>query len=102
MRFIVTQEIKSPAKVAKGIYVQDFFFLLIYAAVSMILSNLVNGSLVIPYGIFSAAMALWLTGASRRNPGRKKLQSLFLFIRKDRTVYRPATYLSMRREEEDT
>ncbi|MCQ2510859.1 MAG: DUF5592 family protein [Lachnospiraceae bacterium] len=89
MRYIVTQEIKSQPQVAKGIYVTDFFFLLAYAGIIMILSNLVNGTLKIPYMIFASLAGLWMVGSSLKNRKRKNIQSVFLFLRKDRVIYRP-------------
>ena len=56
MKYIVPQEIKSETKVTKGIYVFDFFFLIIYASVTMMLKNMVNGTLQIPFIIFSVVI----------------------------------------------
>ena len=89
MRYLVTQDIKSPSKVGKGLYVQDFFFLIIYGGLSVVFSGLVNGSLLLPYGIFSGCMALGLTASSAKNRKRRNLQSMILYIRKSRSVYHP-------------
>lgn len=99
MNFIVTQEIKSPVKVAKGIYIFDFFFLIAYIGVSLVLSNLVNGALFVPFLAFSFIMAIYLVSSSWANRKRRNYQSIILFIRKDRTLYRPIPNLSKKREE---
>lgn len=89
MRYLVTQEIKSPARVGKILYIQDFFFLIIYAGLTALLASLVNGGLLFPYWIFSACMGFCLTAGSWKNKKRRNLQSVLLFLRKDRAVYRP-------------
>ena len=64
MRYLVTQEIKSETKVMKKIYLFDFFFMIIYMSVSLVLGNLVHPSLQILFYIFSGIVALTLTGKS--------------------------------------
>lgn len=99
MKYVVTQEIKSRTKVAKGIYVQDFFFLVIFTALSLLFSNAVNSSLYVPYAIFSVIIALWLIGSSYQNRQRRNFQSALIFLRKDRSVYRPVKNISAKPKE---
>ncbi len=89
MRYLVTQEIKSSARVGRSLYVQDFFFLIVYAGLTALLASLVNGRLLIPYWIFSSIMGFSLTAGSWKNKKRRNLQSILLLLRKDRSVYRP-------------
>ena len=89
MKYIVPQEIKSETKVTKGIYVFDFFFLIIYASVTMMLKNMVNGTLQIPFIIFSVLMAVVLIGGSTTNRRRRNYQALVIYLNRDRAVYRP-------------
>lgn len=49
MRYLVAKDIKSETKVSKNIYIYDFFFILIYMSVSLVLANLVHPSLKIVF-----------------------------------------------------
>lgn len=89
MRYLVVQDMKAETKVGKSIFLFDFFFLLVYGAVSFMFGNLVHSSLQIPYYIFSAVCALFLIFKSSWNKKRRNWESLFLFIRKDREIYQP-------------
>ena len=95
MTYTVTQEIKSQTKVAKGIYIFDFFFLLIYVSISFMLGKVfVNGLLFLPYILFSLIIAIYFVSPSSMNKRRKNYQSILLFIRQDRAVYRPVKNIS--------
>lgn len=89
MKYIVVQDMKSETKVSKNIFLFDFFFLLVYGAVSVMLGSGVHSSLRIPYYIYSAVCALFLTMKSGWNKKRRNWESLILFIRKDREIYYP-------------
>lgn len=106
MKHIVVQDIKSETKVGKSIYLFDFFFLLTYGAVSFLLGSMVHSMLRIPFYIFSAVCAIFLTMKSSWNKKRRNWESLLLYIRKDREIYLPivneskATELGLKRREE--
>jgi uncharacterized membrane-anchored protein YitT (DUF2179 family) len=89
MKYIVTEDIESPAKVAKGIEIFDFFFLLIYIGISFVLMNMVHGTLKAPFMIFSLLVAIFLTSKSRFNKKRRNFESIILFIQRDKEVYQP-------------
>ena len=80
MRYLVTQEIKSETKVMKKIYLFDFFFMIIYMSVSLVLGNLVHPSLQILFYIFSGIVALTLTGKSYYNKKRRNYEALRYFF----------------------
>ena len=86
MMYDMPKEIKSKTKVYKYIYVQDFFFLIIYGAVTMVISSMVYSMLLIPFYIFSAAMAVILILPSYYNPKRKNYTSILLMLHKDSGV----------------
>lgn len=92
MKYIVTEDIKSPSKVAKGMDVFDFFFILGYMAISVMLCNAVHSLFKVPFMIFSLVMAILLTAKSRHNKKRRNYESLILLLRKDRAVYSPYVY----------
>lgn len=83
----ITKEIKTKKKVYKYIYIQDFFFLIIYAAITFLLSPVVHTFLQVPFFIFSGIMALVLIFPSPCNPKRKMYISLILFLHRDKGIY---------------
>lgn len=89
MRYIVVQDMKTETKVIKNIYLSDFFFLLVYAAVSLMLGSVVHTMLKIPFYIFSGVCGMFLTMKSSWNKKRRNWESLFLFLRRDKEVYHP-------------
>ena len=96
MRYLVSKEIKSETKVGKSIYLFDFFFLITYMAISLVLVNLVHPSLHIAFYLFSFVMALLLTTKSYTNKKRRNYQSIAIMLRKDQTVYRSVVNISRR------
>lgn len=100
MRYLVTQEIKSETKVMKKIYLFDFFFVIIYMSVSLVLGNLVHPSLQIPFYVFSGIVALTLTVKSYYNKKRRNYESIAILFQRDREVYHPVLNISKKQEEE--
>lgn len=96
MKYIVAKEIKSETKVAKGIYLFDLFFVIIYCTVSLILGGAVHASLRIPFYVYSIFCALFMTAKSRTNRHRRNYEAMILFLRRDREVYLPVINLSKR------
>lgn len=101
MQFIVAQEVKSETKVSKNIYLFDFFFILIYFTISLILGIAVHENLKIAFYVFSGVCALYLTASSRSNRGRRNYESILLFLRRDRDVYLPVPNQSKKRKGEE-
>lgn len=89
MKYIVAQDMITETKVGKNIYLYDFFFLLVYAAVSLMFGSVVHTILRIPFYIFSGVCGIFLTMKSGWNKKRRNWESLFLFIRRDREIYHP-------------
>lgn len=99
MSYIVTQNIESPNKVAKYLYVFDFFFLIAYMGVTFALASLVHSKLHIIYYIFSFLMAIFLTSKSTYNKGRRNYESILLMLQKDILIYKP--YISKEKENDE-
>lgn len=89
MKYIVVQDIKAETKIGKNMFLFDFFFLLVYAAVTLLFANLVHTMLRIPFYIFSACCGIFLTAKSSWNKRRRNWESMLLFLRKDRQIYFP-------------
>lgn len=89
MKYIVVQDMKTETKVSKNIYLFDFFFLLVYAAVSLMFGSVVHAMLRVPFYLFSGVCGIFLTMKSSWNKKRRNWESLFLFIRRDKEVYHP-------------
>lgn len=98
MKYIVVKDMKAETKVGKFIFLFDFFFLLGYAAVSMMLVKMVQESLSVPFYIFSGVVALFLTLKSPWNKKRRNWESLLLYLRRDKEVYEPEINTGMATE----
>ncbi|WP_346663966.1 DUF5592 family protein [uncultured Merdimonas sp.] len=62
------------------------------------LSNAVHASLVVPFLIFSLAVAFCLTMKSQGNRRRRNYESICIYFRRDDEVYRPVINISKARE----
>lgn len=98
MRYLVAKDIKSETKVSKNIYIYDFFFILIYMSVSLVLANLVHPSLKIVFFIYSLGMAVFLTAKSYYNKKRRNYESVMIMLRRDKESYSPVLNKSRRRK----
>lgn len=87
--FIIPQELKSPTKINKWLYVADLMFIIIYFMSFKVLDVFVDSRLHIFYYIFNIAMAMILTAPSHYNPKKRIYHSLIYMLAKDRTVYHP-------------
>lgn len=96
MRYTIIQEVKSETKVVGNISVYDLLFILGYMMIAYLFTNGVAGQLKILYYIFSGLIAIWLTLPSRVNPKRRFWQSLLLFIKKEKVIYK-----SLRNEQQE-
>ena len=98
MRYLVAKDIKSETKVSKNIYIYDFFFILIYMSVSLVLANLVHPSLKIVFFFYFLGMAVFLTAKSYYNKKRRNYESVMIMLRRDKESYSPVLNKSRRRE----
>lgn len=94
MKYLVAQEIKSETKMGKSIYLFDFFFLIFYMSVSLVLANLVHPSYKVVFLIYSFIMALTLTSKSFYNKKRRNYESIAIMFRRDMNVYYPVKNVS--------
>lgn len=99
MRYVVPQEIKSETRVTKNIYLFDFFFLIVYGGITALFASAVTASFLFPYWIFSILMGLMLISGSKSNKKRRFYQSIVIYLRKDRGIYRPIPNISKKRTE---
>ncbi len=88
-QFIIPQELKSPTKMAKWLYVSDVIFIMIYFFVFMILNIFVDERLHMAYYIFNLVIALILVMKSPYNPPKRFYHSIFYFLIRDRNIYHP-------------
>ncbi len=101
--YTMPQEIKSETKVMLWMYALDFFFLIAYMILTSLLANVVHQALQIPFWIFSIIMAVLLTLPSPINKKRRIYQTVIIYLKRDRCVYRPTkiAYTTIKKEEED-
>lgn len=99
MRYVIPQEIKSETKVTRNIYLFDFFFLIVYGGATAMFANAVTSSFLVVYWIFSMLMGLMLISGSKTNKKRRFYQSVVIYLRKDKGIYRPIPNISKKRKE---
>lgn len=90
MQYTLIEELHTPTKVYKKLYLFDFCFVVLYCFIFIIFGQEhVHQALQIPFYIFNFIVALILTTHSPFNPQKRIFQSLLYVIRKDRAVYQP-------------
>ncbi len=92
----IVQELNSPIKLNRWLYLFDLFFIMGFLAVCLFFSRLVHSSLTLPYGMFSLVVSILLTLRSPYNPQKRIFQTILFMVKKDRAVYRP---ISMEKED---
>ena len=80
----IVQELNSPIKLNRWLYLFDLFFILGFLAVCLFFSRFVHSSLTLPYGIFSAVVSILLTLRSPYNPQKRIFQTILFMVKKDR------------------
>ena len=82
MQYTLIEELHTPTKVYKKLYLFDFCFVVLYCFIFIIFGQEhVHQALQIPFYIFNFIVALILTTHSPFNPQKRIFQSL-LYIRK--------------------
>lgn len=92
----IVQELNSPIKLNRWLYLFDLFFIMGFLAVCLFFSRFVHSSLTLPYGMFSLVVSILLTLRSPYNPQKRIFQTILFMVKKDRAVYRP---ISMEKED---
>lgn len=88
MRYMVTKEIKSETQVIWSIYAQDFLFLVICVAVTLMLKNKVHETLRGFYILFSFSVAIVMVLPYTGNPKRRNYQAIALYFLRPRSIYK--------------
>ena len=84
----VITDIESKTRVTSHLNMAGLIFVVAFLGVAFIMKNHVNMLVRIPYYLFNLASAVFLVLPSRYNKGRSNLESIFVLLRKDTTVYR--------------
>lgn len=85
----IITDIESKTQATKNFSFKSLIFLILYLTVSYMFKGYVNSLLIIPYMIFSGCCCIFLLMPSRLNKKRNNLESIMLFFRADKNVYRP-------------
>ncbi|MEF9839445.1 MAG: DUF5592 family protein [Lachnospiraceae bacterium] len=88
MKYIVTKEIKSETKVLWSLYIQDFMFLVVCAALWAITKTKVHESFRFFYALFFIIVSLGMIMPTAGNPKRRNYQAIALFFLRPRVVYK--------------
>lgn len=85
----IAKELQSESRVFLWIYAFDFLFLVFYAIAAQMLASSVYPSLKIPYYIFSAVCAVYLTLPSSSNKKRRNYQAIVIYLMRSHHHYYP-------------
>lgn len=84
----VITDIESKNKATSHLNMSGLLFVVGFMGVAFILKDNVNVLVRIPYYIFNLVCSVFLVLPSRYNKGRNHLESIFVLLRKDVSVYR--------------
>lgn len=88
MKYMVTKEIKSETRVIWSIYAQDFLFLVICVAVTLMTKKNVHETLRVLYVVFSFTVAIIMVLPNAGNPKRRNYQAVAILFLRPRCVYK--------------
>ena len=85
--YVLPKEISSSMKFTKNLYLFDIVFVGSIMAISWLLSSLVYNPFIVFYYIFMFIMSIILTSKSSINPKRRKYQSIYYALIRNRKAY---------------
>lgn len=91
-KYLVTQEIKSEAKVLKSIYITDLFFIVAVILIAYTFMDMVATPLRYPFLIFTVILSIILRLPSPYNRRRRIMDTLLIFLRRDTNIYYPVFF----------
>ncbi len=100
-RYIMPEELKASINVYKRFSVGDLMFMVGWAFGTFVFTEigLVHELLTVPFWIFTLLVGLFLIFPSKQNPGKKQYQSIWIYLKKYRGVYKPEYIPKKRRVE---
>ncbi len=87
MAYVLPKEISASIKFTKNLYLYDFIFIAIFMCSAWGLDFLVYPPLKFFYYIFMAVMALYFRSKSSINPKKRKYQSIYYMLIRNRKSY---------------
>ncbi|WP_294196886.1 DUF5592 family protein [uncultured Clostridium sp.] len=85
--YVLPKEISSSMKFTKNLYLFDIVFVGTVLIIAWALSSLVYKPLVVPYYLFMFTISIILTSKSRINPEKRKFQSIYYALIRNRKAY---------------
>lgn len=85
--YVLPKEIVSSMKFTKNLYLFDIVFVGCILLISWLLSFLVYAPLIVIYYLFTTCMAITLTSKSKTNPKKRKYQSIYYALIRNRKAY---------------
>lgn len=98
--YMITPRVKTEPLVAGKMVISVFLFLMFYCLFFYTIRVFVSPKLMLPYGIFVVFTGIFFTLPSGFNKKRKMYESIFLFLKKDRTVYQQSLNVSALKKKE--
>jgi hypothetical protein len=83
----IPQEINSPTRIYKGLYVIDFAAVVLFCTAMSEFDQFINSYVVPFYYIFNVIIAFYFVRPSKSNLGRMKFYSFIYALTKDKRVY---------------
>ena len=85
--YILPKEISASMKFTKNLYLFDIVFVGSVLIISWALSSMVYTPLIIPYYLFTFIMSIILTSKSNINPEKRKFQSIYYAVIRNKKAY---------------
>ena len=98
--YMITPRVKTEPLVAGKMVISVFLFLIFYGLFFYTIRVFVAPRLMLPYGIFVVVTGIFFTLPSSLNKKRKMYESIFLLLKKDRTIYQQSLNVSAYKKKE--
>ena len=85
--YVLPKEISSSMKFTKSLYLFDIVFIGVFLTIAWALSPLVYNPLIVLYYISIFIIAVILTSKSKINPQKRKYQSIYYALIRNRNSY---------------
>ena len=91
IEMFIPQDLKSPTRVNKYMYLWDFVFIIVYFLFFSVLGSRMHEVLKMPYYGYNLIVAFLLTRSSKGNPGKRIYEAIWYRIIRDGAAYHPVT-----------
>lgn len=83
----IPKEMSSEMKFTKSIYLFDIASVMIALGIAWIFEGLVYPKLIVLYYVYIIGGTIFLVSKSKANPKKRKIQSIYLFLTRNKQCY---------------